>query len=517
MSKITSATRSEEVQTLSNLLFSSLDEKVFFPTLGMHFHKQIGADHTKIYIVNQDQSAELVSLNGKISKKKHELSKGEGPCGHVIRTKRPYFSNNTQRDPLFSAEASEGVKKELIIPVNHEGIVIATIHFQVIEKDLEFSRDHITEILEVLENIKRPIANMKMYLAAKFLNEALLRQIETKEKELKESKNGLQISDTYKIKDKKIVGKSEAMKHLLNLVSKVSKTNSNSLIEGMTGTGKEMIARKIHCLSNRSENAFVSVDCSALTELQLEVELFGEEIVDFTKGPTVKNGLLEKANGGTLFINSIEKMPLGIQTRLSKYLSEGLSFRINGQVPYRTDVRILGATTINLQESVEAHTFREDLFFALAGICIKVPSLSERREDIELLANFFLNKDKPCDEHKSISPSAMNKLLEYSWPGNVRELHNVMERAFILSDGIVIEKEHLSENILRSEVIVQEEAKQQVDFTEMTLDELEKMHITSTLDHLGGNKTRTAKILGITVKTLYNKLHSYGMIASKEA
>ncbi|MBT7609326.1 MAG: sigma-54-dependent Fis family transcriptional regulator [Bacteriovoracaceae bacterium] len=516
MTEVALVANNDEIKNLSNSLFSSLEEKHFFPALGAYFHKMVGADNTKIFIVNQDQSASLISENGKISKKKVILVKGEGSTGHVIRTRKPYFSNNTERDPLFSIEASAGVRKELIAPIVYEGIVIATIHFQVIKKEIEFSRDHITNIFATLNNIQKPIANMKMYLAAKFLNSALLEQIETKEKELNESKNGLSASDSYKIEDKKIVGKSDSMKHLLNLVEKIAKAKTNTLIEGLTGTGKEMVARKIHCLSDRSNLGFVSIDCSALTELQLEVEIFGEEVVDFTKGPIVKTGILEKADGGTLFINNIDQMPLGIQTRLSQYISEGLAFRVNGQAPYRTNVRILGATSKDLTSLVEGNMFREDLFFALAAITIKVPSLKERKEDIELLANYFLNKDRPCDEHKSLSPSALQKLLDYAWPGNVRELNNVMERAFILSDGMIVEKDHLSENILRCEEVLPEEAKI-VDYTEMTLDELEKIHITSTLDHLGGNKTRTAKTLGITVKTLYNKLHSYGMIAPKEA
>ena len=516
MSKSMPDSQTSENQNLSNALFSHLDEKLFFPRLCDHLHKLIAADCTRIFIVNQDQSASLISKDGKLSKSNTQLDKGEGPAGHVIRTKRPYFSNSTTRDPLFSVEASEGVQKEMITPILYEGIVIATIHFQILSGDFEFTQEHINTVMELLKSIKKPIANIKMYLAAKFLNEALVKQIESKERELKESKNGLNVSDTYKISDTEIIGKSAAMKEILKVAEKVSKSDSNALLEGSTGTGKEMIGRKIHCLNKRAENPFFSVDASAVSEMQLEKEIFGEDTTDFTRGPLANAGVLEKANGGTLFINNIDRMSLGTQTRLSKYIAEGLAFRVNGQVPYRTDVKIIGATTKNLRDMVSENLFREDLFFELAAITLRVPALHERGEDIELLANYFLNKGKPCDQHKSISPSALKILMEYSWPGNVRELHNVMERAFILSDGIVIEKDHLSDNISTTEHVIPEE-KRAVDYTEMTLDELEKIHITSTLDHLGGNKTRTAKTLGITVKTLYNKLHSYGMIASKEA
>ena len=167
MTEVALVANNDEIKNLSNSLFSSLEEKHFFPALGAYFHKMVGADNTKIFIVNQDQSASLISENGKISKKKVILVKGEGSTGHVIRTRKPYFSNNTERDPLFSIEASAGVRKELIAPIVYEGIVIATIHFQVIKKEIEFSRDHITNIFATLNNIQKPIANMKMYLAAK--------------------------------------------------------------------------------------------------------------------------------------------------------------------------------------------------------------------------------------------------------------------------------------------------------------------------------------------------------------
>lgn len=512
------AVLSPELERLSQILFASLDEKFFFSEICKHFdNKIIKSDLSEVYLVHSDMSAELVSVNGKPSRDQHMVEKGAGPVGHVIRTKKAYFSNSVERDPLFHVEKEKGIKSALIVPVSFEGIVIATVHFHGIDSEVEYSRDHITEVLSVLNQIQKPLANMKMYLAAKFLNETLIKQIEAKEKELEESKMGLQIGDTYKIEDKEIIGKSESMKHLLGLVEKVSKSDANALIEGESGTGKEMIARKIHCHSSRSEMGFISVDCSSLSEIQLESEIFGEETHDFSRGPVVKNGLLEMANSGTLFINNIDKMPLSIQTKLVQFMNEGLAFRMNGQIPYRSDVRIIAATSRQLNEEVESNLFREDLFYSLNTVTLMVPGLHERKEDIEILANFFLNKDKAACDHKTLSPCVISKLLEYSWPGNVRELQNVMERAYILADGMIVHKDHLADSISNCEEKVEEEEVQEISFTELTLDELERLHITRTLDHLGGNKTKTAKVLGITVKTLYNKLHSYGMIAPKEA
>ena len=246
----------------------------------------------------------------------------------------------------------------------------------------------------MLGQIQKPLANIKMYLAAKFLNETLIKQIEAKEKELEESKMGLQISDSYKIQDKEIIGKSESMRHLLDLVEKVSKSDVNALIEGESGSGKEMVARKIHCHSSRSEMGFISVDCSSLSEIQLEAEIFGEETHDFSRGPVVKNGLLEMANSGTLFINNIDKMPLSIQTKLVQFINEGLTFRMNGQIPYRSDVRIIAASSRQLTEDVESNLFREDLFYSLNTVTLKVPGLHERKKISKFLQTFFLIKTK---------------------------------------------------------------------------------------------------------------------------
>lgn len=511
------AVLSPELERLSSILFASLDEKFFFSEVCKHFHNTIiKSDLSEVYLVHSDMTAELVSKDGKPVKKSILVEKGVGPVGHVIRTKRAYFSNNVNRDPLFHVESEKGINSALIVPVIFEGIIIATIHFHGIKNEIEYSRDHITEVLSILNQIQKPLSNMKMYLAAKFLNETLLKQIEVKEKELEESKKGLQIGDSFKIEDKEIIGKSEAMKSMLNLVDKVANSHANALIEGESGTGKEMVARKVHCNSSRAGKSFISLDCSVLTEVQIESELFGEETTDFTRDPVVKNGLLEMANGGSLFINNIEKMPLSIQTKLVQFISEGLTFRVNGQVPYRANVKIVAASTRKLSEDVETNLFREDLFYALNTVTLRVPSLKERKEDIEILANYFLNKDKSSSDHKTLSPCVLSKLLEYSWPGNVRELQNVMERAYILAEGMVVHKDHLADSIINCEEKVEEE-EQSISFSELTLDELEKLHICRTLDHLGGNKTKTAKTLGITVKTLYNKLHSYGMIAPKEA
>jgi Nif-specific regulatory protein len=512
----TPAKKVTELNELTSILLSTLDERIFFQELSRHLQNIVESDHIQVYLVQEDLEATLVSLDGKAIENGLVLKKGEGPAGHVIRTKKPYFSNNVARDPLFQKEASQGITAELCIPVSVDGIVLSTIHIQSKQEGHQFERDQITAILSILNELRQPLVNMKMYLAAKHLNQALAKKIEDKEKELEASKSGLSVATPYKIQDKEIVGKSDAMKALIHLVDKVANTDVHALIKGENGTGKEMIARRIHCRGERKNAGFLSIDCSALSEVQLEKELFGEDN-GFIQGGFSRPGLLESANGGSLFINNVEDLTLNIQSKLYKFLVDKMAFRVGGQMPYRSNVRVIASTTKDLHEICLENRFREDLFFLLNTVSLKAPSLRERKEDIELLAMSFLNSGRAVHEQKSLSPGVINSLRDYSWPGNVRELQNVMERAFILSDGMIIEKDHLSENITQPKVVESEEVEEVLDFKEITLDELERRHICLALDHLGGNKTKTAKMLGITVKTLYNKLHSYGMIEAKEA
>ena len=193
-----------------------------------------------------------------------------------------------------------------------------------------------------------------------------------------------------------------------------------------------------------------------------------------------------------------------------------MAFRVGGHMPYRADVRLMVSSTKDLNELVAKGEFREDLLFNVNTMVLKIPSLRERIEDIETLATYFLNLHKRPEEQKSLSPGVVKALREYNWPGNVRELQNVIERSYILSDGMIVERDHLADSVTESRIEEEGEDEDIVRYSEMTLDELEKRHICLTLEHLGGNKTKTAKMLGITVKTLYNKLHSYGMIGNQQ-
>lgn len=499
----------DELSELSQDLLSTLDESIFFSELSRFLYKQIQADSTLIYNVLEDSTAKLISKDSGPIYDGKVLEKDSGVVGYVIRTKMPYFSNNVERDPLFANNKEQGLKAQLCIPIAQDGVIIAIASFQSFS-DIQFSIDDINSINNILSELRRPLTNLKMYLSAVHLNDLLLKKIELKDKELLERKDGVTLSESFIIDESEIIGKSDAMKNLLIIADKVATTDIATLIQGDRGTGKEMVARRIHCRSQRREHAFAVVNCAAMSTPQLEVELFGIE-----ENGEVKQGLIELTDKGTLLLDNISKLHFDLQVKLLSFLKEGIANRVNGRIPFKADVRIVAATDGNLLNCVHEDTFRQDLYYSLNTMTLQVPALKERSKDIEILANYFLNKGKLLGEQKTISPKTLKKLIDYPWPGNVRELRSVMEGAYVKSESVIVEESDLEESVLKvekEEIKIKEDA----SFKEMTLNELEKRHICMTLEHLGGNKAKTARTLGITVKTLYNKLHSYGMIEGKD-
>ncbi|EQC50682.1 GAF domain-containing protein, partial [Bacteriovorax sp. DB6_IX] len=223
-----------KIDTLSSKLLATLDESIFFAELTKYFSNIIACDEIVLNLVHEDNSCRLVAKNGKAIKNADRKSKGLGAAGHVIKTKRAYFSNSVSRDPIFASSEENGIQSELCVPVSLDGVIIGTIHFKVNEgnEERKFERNDINTVLEVLELIKTPLANIKMYLSAKFLNESLQRKIEEKESELTKKAGGLDLVDSYRIEEKQIVGNSQVMKDLLATVDRVSATDVNVLVNG---------------------------------------------------------------------------------------------------------------------------------------------------------------------------------------------------------------------------------------------------------------------------------------------
>lgn len=313
-----------------------------------------------------------------------------------------------------------------------------------------------------------------------------------------------------------IIGRSPAMVKLLEMVEQVAPTQATVLITGESGTGKEMIANAIHANSNCKQGAFVKINCAALTETLLESELFGSEKGAFTGADRRREGKFVQAGGGSIFLDEVSEMSQAMQVKLLRVLQEREITRVGGSEVVKVDVRVLAATNKDLRKEIQAGRFREDLFYRLNVVALTVPSLRERSEDIPLMAQSFLKTFAEMNS-KSIhgfTPQAMQKLRQYSWPGNVRELMNAVERAVVLSRNDAVDADELvfpmAEQISSDHGSMGSMLRPTAGGGRTSpLEEVEKRSILEMLGTCGGNKSETARRLGITRKTLRKKLEKY--------
>jgi DNA-binding NtrC family response regulator len=311
-----------------------------------------------------------------------------------------------------------------------------------------------------------------------------------------------------------LVGKSPPMVAVHRMIATVAPTDSTVLILGETGTGKELAARTLWQQSKRAEMPFVPVNCGALAENLVESELFGHRKGAFTGADRDHKGLFEVANGGTLFLDEIGELNKNVQVKLLRFLESGEIRRLGETEPFRTDVRVLCATNRPVRDMVRGDEFREDLYFRINTFEIRLPPLRERRPDIPDLARHLLARAarRPVEQVAGLlGPEAVDALLEYGWPGNVRELANVMEHAYILAGGDTITPEHLPHHVMTRETkaatIPLSAAHPAAAATPRTLREIEMEHLLRTLEKHNGSKTAAAAELGISLKTMYNKLN----------
>jgi len=304
-----------------------------------------------------------------------------------------------------------------------------------------------------------------------------------------------------------IIGSSSAMKEVIDMAKIAAPTDATILISGESGTGKELFAKAIHNNSSRKKNRLISVNCAALNETLLESELFGHEKGAFTGADNKRNGLFISADKGTIFLDEIGEIPMTMQVKLLRVIQEREIQRVGSDRTTNIDVRIIVATNRNLEEEAKKGRFREDLFYRLNVINIKVPPLKDRKEDVPLLAQNFLTKytNKNRKVLKGFTPMAMDALTKYQWPGNVRELENVIERASILCMGQYISEKDLPLNIMK-EYQPEGSVQEQLSGGGKSLDEIEIIALVETLKQTKGNKTEASKILNITRTTLNNKL-----------
>jgi two-component system response regulator AtoC len=398
-------------------------------------------------------------------------------------------------------------------------------HFDLVLSDMKMPHKSGIDVLKSALNLSTPpivilatahgsidgaVEAMKLgafnYLVKPFSPEALESVMEKAEDHIRLlSENKFYRQD---VKKTCLIAESPAMKKLMQDLEKIAKSQASVFITGESGTGKEVIAGAIHELSLRAQFPFIKVNCAAIPETLLESEFFGHEKGSFTGAHTRKTGRFELADKGTILLDEVTEIPIVLQPKLLRAIQEQEFERVGGTKPIKVNLRFLATSNRNMQEAIEGKIFREDLFYRLNVVPLQIPPLRERKEDIIPLAEHFLLKF--CKENhkqpKKLTAKAAQKLLDYPWPGNVRELANVIERSVVLDFDAEIDAEHLYLDSSLQPIKVQRKG--------TSLYEVEKEHILQMLQLHHQNRTKTAAALGISVRTLRNKLHEYGELGS---
>lgn len=310
------------------------------------------------------------------------------------------------------------------------------------------------------------------------------------------------IESGYSFED--IISKNKKMQEIFAILPDIAESESSVLIEGASGTGKELIARAIHNLSNRKNKPLITINCGALPENLLESELFGYKAGAFTDAKKDKPGKITLADGGTIFFDEIGEIQSSLQVKILRFLQEKEYDPLGGVDTLKADVRVISATNKSLYDEVTENRFRDDLYYRLNVVNLMLPALKERREDIPLLINHFINKFNSLKgkDIEGVSDNVMNILMNYDYPGNIRELENIIEHTFVMCKENYILERHLPARLLSEETLVN---------LDLTLEELERIHIIKILEKNSGHKSKTASDLGIDQSTLWRKLKKFGI------
>ncbi len=420
----------------------------------------------------------------------------------------------------FTGEHALTILKNDIIDLVLLDIKLPDINgLKVLELIKEMDPEILVVMITALTDARPAVEAMKMgaydYLMKPFeLDELKLIVAKTLEtQQLKREVSRLKIQQKEQYPDNELYGNSKSMRDLKKLIKIVAATPKTSvLIQGDSGTGKELVANAVHNWSSRAEKPLIKINCSAIPENLLESELFGHERGAFTDAKNLKKGIFEMANNGTIFLDEISSMQMSIQPKLLRVLETQSFRRIGGTSDITIDVRIIAATNRNLEDCVEQQTFREDLYYRLKVMVVNVPVLRDRPDDILPLAMLFIDRSNKefGKEIKGISSDAQERLLNYRWPGNVRELKNVIERGVILCNLAELNEEYLPLEIQKGYSKISTSS----GFSSFTsdgdsLEEMEKIHIMNVLKKYNGNKSKTARMLNISRSTLREKMKNY--------
>lgn len=415
----------------------------------------------------------------------------------LLSEARKYLSTYQPSLILLDAQLSDGKGTELLAKVNHLPPVVLLLAHGSTRETIETTRVGISEYLVKPIDLEQLELTVQRILGSVTLHKdfSLYQPL---------------VSHSCKT----IVGYSEAIKKVKDLIRKIAPTNMSVLIHGESGVGKELVAAEIHHQSQRSHCNYVAVDSCSLQEKLFESELFGHERGAFTGAEKLKKGLIEGADNGTLFLDEIGEIEAPIQAKLLRVLETGHFRRLGGTKDLSADVRIVAASNCNLEQLSQEGKFRLDLYYRLSGFVITIPALRERREDIPLLVEHFLQHHRfsPCI-HKTMSPTALKELIAYDWPGNIRELKNVVERAIILSgDKTIITPEQLTFS-----TTYRKNGHVKLCFDhEPTMGEIEQHYLKILLQKYSGHRVRVAEALGISERNTYRLLKKYGLSELRE-
>jgi len=436
------------------------------------------------------------------ARKRGKYKIGEGITGRVAATGLPIVVPNISEEPLFlNRTRTRGpINKQrgtsfLCVPVKHNGQTIGTLSVDR-KSSLDADLDKDLQFLTIISGL---IAQTAVRIQA--VNEER-EQLRRENRELKRELTG-----KYQIAN--IVSKSSRMQEVFDMIHRVAGSNATVFLRGESGTGKTLVARAIHYNSNRAKQPFVVVNCSALPETLLESELFGYEKGAFTGAHSQKIGRFEQAEGGTLFLDEIGEVSMGVQVKLLNVIQERDFQRLGGIKAIKCDVRLVAATNKDLEQLVSKGGFREDLYYRLNVFPIYMPPLRERRTDILLLAEYFLDKysKENGKQIRRISTPAIDLLMQYHWPGNVRELENTIERAVLVCDEDTIKSNHLPPTLQTAGSL---QNRNPLSFT-AAVENFERELIVEALKECGGSQTRAAKLLDSSLRIINYKIHKYGI------
>lgn len=454
------------------------------------------AREEKILVVDDDRAV-LDSINDILTVRDYSVDlaiSGEEALNKIKQTRYDLVLTDLMMKGISGLDLLKEIKN-----ISPETVVIVITGHAAIETAIEAIK------LGAHDYVPKPFNDEEIVLR-------IDRGLQNKRNEAERNRLRKEIEEKYSFDN--IISKDPKMLTIFDQILEVSETDANIIIFGETGTGKELIAKSIHYHSHRKDAPFVAIHCAALTDTLLESELFGHEKGAFTGAFKQKKGRFEQANGGTIFFDEVGDIPLVTQIKLLRVLQEREFERVGGTEILKTDIRIITATNKDLNKLIKDGLFREDFYYRLNVFPIALPPLRDRKEDIPLLCQHFqkLLNQRLGKNIEKFSENVMEKLFNYHWPGNVREMENVLERAFLINKGNVIEHIELMPSVLKEEIKVAGEVEDYKEFQKNILDPIEKEYLIKIINKYTGDVDTIINKMGISKRTFYNRLKEYGII-----